>query len=59
MTIARLTDLIPDALTYSQIDVGIGAGVESMTHHYGAGVLPEQISEDVLRNKEAEDCQLP
>jgi len=27
-----------------QIDVGIGAGVESMTMGYGAGVMPEKVS---------------
>lgn len=27
-----------------QIDVGIGAGVESMSMGYGAGVMPEKVS---------------
>jgi len=26
-----------------QIDIGIGAGVESMTMGYGAGVMPEKV----------------
>lgn len=26
-----------------QIDVGIGAGVESMTQGYGAGAMPEKV----------------
>lgn len=27
-----------------QIDMGIGAGVESMSQNYGAGVMPEKVS---------------
>ncbi|GAA5951114.1 hypothetical protein JCM3765_002389 [Sporobolomyces pararoseus] len=42
-----------------QIDVGIGAGVESMTMGYGAGVMPEKFSESVLENQQAADCLLP
>ncbi|GAA5901648.1 uncharacterized protein JCM6883_000351 [Sporobolomyces salmoneus] len=42
-----------------QIDVGIGAGVESMTMGYGAGVMPEKFSETVLENEAAADCLLP
>jgi len=42
-----------------QIDIGIGAGVESMTMGYGAGVMPEKMSEKVLENEQAADCLLP
>ncbi|BGP53155.1 hypothetical protein JCM8202_003671 [Rhodotorula sphaerocarpa] len=42
-----------------QIDMGIGAGVESMTQNYGAGVMPEKMSEEVLANPQAADCLLP
>ena len=35
-----------------------GAGVESMTKGYGAAGLPE-IADEILHNKEAEDCLLP
>ncbi|GAA5830531.1 hypothetical protein JCM11251_002504 [Rhodosporidiobolus azoricus] len=42
-----------------QIDVGIGAGVESMTQGYGAGAMPEKFSEKVLETPEAADCLLP
>ena len=42
-----------------QIDIGIGAGVESMTAHYGAGALPQNMDEDVLSNQEAADCLIP
>ena len=30
-----------------------------MTAHYGAGVLPERMSDTVLSNPEAADCLLP
>ncbi|GAA5991576.1 hypothetical protein JCM10908_005771 [Rhodotorula pacifica] len=42
-----------------QIDIGIGAGVESMTQNYGAGVMPEKMSEVVLANQQAADCLIP
>ncbi|ORY88657.1 Thiolase, N-terminal domain-domain-containing protein [Leucosporidium creatinivorum] len=42
-----------------QIDCGIGAGVESMTMGYGAGVMPEKMSESVLECEAAADCLLP
>ncbi|KAF5324869.1 hypothetical protein D9611_004422 [Ephemerocybe angulata] len=41
-----------------QIEFGIGAGVESMSNGFGAGAV-SQVSEDVLENKDAEDCLLP
>ncbi|KAH6871069.1 acetyl-CoA acetyl transferase [Coprinopsis sp. MPI-PUGE-AT-0042] len=40
-----------------QIDIGIGAGVESMTHGYGAGA--SEFSDEILENKDAGDCLLP
>ncbi|KAH8108293.1 thiolase [Phellopilus nigrolimitatus] len=42
-----------------QIDIGIGAGVESMTHGYGAGAQPAAFSDKVLSCEEAEDCLIP
>lgn len=42
-----------------QIDIGVGAGVESMTQNYGAGVMPEKMSDAVMENEEATDCLLP
>ncbi|BGP05103.1 3-ketoacyl-CoA thiolase with broad chain length specificity [Rhodotorula toruloides] len=42
-----------------QIDVGIGAGVESMTQGYGAGAMPEKMSDDILECEQAADCLLP
>ncbi|KAI9450948.1 acetyl-CoA acetyl transferase [Russula earlei] len=42
-----------------QIEIGIGAGVESMTFGYGPATQPDDWSEAVLSNQEAEDCLLP
>ena len=41
-----------------QIDIGIGAGAESMTAGYGAGAMPEKMSDSVMENEEAADCLL-
>ncbi|KAF9529601.1 acetyl-CoA acetyl transferase [Crepidotus variabilis] len=49
---------IANEIRAGQIEIGIGAGVESMTHGYGAGALAE-FSEEVTSNKDADDCQLP
>lgn len=38
---------IASEIALGQIDIGIGAGVESMTMGYGAGVMPEKMSEKV------------
>ncbi|CCM06532.1 uncharacterized protein FIBRA_08805 [Fibroporia radiculosa] len=46
-------------ITTGQIDIGIGAGVESMTFGYNAGVNPDGFSEAVLSHPLAEDCLLP
>lgn len=40
------------------IEVGIGAGAESMTQHYGAGAMGS-ISEACEANEEAADCTVP
>lgn len=40
------------------IDIGIGAGMESMTKNYGPGAMGE-ISEAVHQHKEAADCLIP
>ena len=46
-------------ISSGQIDIGIGAGVESMTQNYGAGVMPERFSDAVMENEEAADCLAP
>lgn len=50
---------IASEIALGQIDIGIGAGVESMTQNYGAGVMPERFSDDVMENEEASDCLVP
>ncbi|KAL1409642.1 3-ketoacyl-CoA thiolase with broad chain length specificity [Vanrija albida] len=50
---------IANAIKAGTIDIGIGAGVESMTAHYGAGTLPSKISDDVLAVPGAADCLIP
>ncbi|ODN89700.1 acetyl-CoA acyltransferase [Cryptococcus wingfieldii CBS 7118] len=50
---------IANEIKSGEIDIGIGAGVEHMSAHYGAGVLPERISDDVLSNQQAADCLVP
>jgi len=51
-------NIIANEIRAGQIDIGIGAGVESMTFGYGAGALTE-FSEEVLTKQDAEDCMLP
>ncbi|KEP52162.1 acetyl-CoA C-acyltransferase [Rhizoctonia solani 123E] len=50
---------IANGISSGQIDIGIGAGVESMTQGYGAGVMPAAFSEAVMSNQEAADCLIP
>jgi acetyl-CoA acyltransferase 1 len=50
---------IANEISMGQIDIGIGAGVESMTQNYGAGVMPEKFSDAVMENEEAADCLMP
>ncbi|KAG0330542.1 3-ketoacyl-CoA thiolase with broad chain length specificity [Dissophora globulifera] len=42
------------------IDIGIGAGVESMTMGYGPQSMPEKVSKIIAKgNQQAMDCNLP
>lgn len=50
---------IANEIKAGEIDIGIGAGVEHMTAHYGAGVMPERMSDAVLSNPESSDCLVP
>ncbi|KAF8838420.1 thiolase [Paxillus ammoniavirescens] len=50
---------IANEIIAGQIDIGIGAGVESMTFGWGSASLPASWSEAVLTNKEAKDCLIP
>ncbi|KAH9889021.1 acetyl-CoA acetyl transferase [Cubamyces lactineus] len=55
----QAVNIIASQISAGQIDLGIGAGVESMTFGYGGGAMPDGFSEAVLQNQEAEDCLLP
>lgn len=50
---------IANSIKSGEIDIGLAAGVEHMTAHYGAGVLPERMSDAVLSNPESADCLIP
>jgi acetyl-CoA acyltransferase 1 len=50
---------IANEIRAGQIDIGIGAGVESMTFGFGPVSLPDGWSEAVLTTQEAEDCLIP
>lgn len=41
------------------IDIGIGAGVESMTMHYGPEAMPESMSSKADQCQQAADCLIP
>jgi acetyl-CoA acyltransferase 1 len=49
---------IANEIRVGQIDIGIGAGVESMSLHYGASP-PDGYSEEVLSTQSAADCLIP
>ncbi|KAI9225481.1 MAG: Thiolase, N-terminal domain-containing protein [Piptocephalis tieghemiana] len=50
---------IAAAIRAGYIDVGIGAGVESMTAHYGAGAMGEASEEIINTSPSVAACQLP
>lgn len=50
---------IASAIAVGQIDIGIGAGVESMTQGYGAEAMPPNMSDKVMENEAAQDCLMP
>ncbi|KAF8624195.1 hypothetical protein AX17_007184 [Amanita inopinata Kibby_2008] len=49
---------IANEIRAGQIDIGIGAGVESMTKGYGLSAVT-QIADEILQSQEAEDCLIP
>ncbi|KAI0793646.1 thiolase [Fomes fomentarius] len=55
----QAVNIIAGEILSGQIDVGIGAGVESMTFGFGGGAMPDGYSEAVLSNQESEDCLIP
>lgn len=50
---------IANEISTGQIDIGIGAGVESMTRGYGAASIQTDWSEEILKTQEAQDCLIP
>jgi acetyl-CoA acyltransferase 1 len=50
---------IANAISSGQIDIGIGAGVESMSLFYGQAMFPSRFSESVLSHPLAADCLVP
>jgi len=50
---------IAHAIMSGSIDIGIGAGAESMTRGYGPSSQPDSISPKILENKLASDCMIP
>lgn len=50
---------IAHAIMSGEIDIGVGAGVESMTLGYGPSAMPQSISEKISAFPPAQDCLLP
>ncbi|KAF9427998.1 hypothetical protein BGZ76_002105 [Entomortierella beljakovae] len=50
---------IANAIKAGEIDVGIGAGVESMTHDYGSKSMPKRVSPDVMAGPGVKDVFHP
>ena len=52
---------IADSIALGRIDVGIGAGMESMTKNYGSKAVPTQLWPELeqSRVKDARDCIMP
>ncbi|TRM58108.1 Thiolase, N-terminal domain-containing protein [Schizophyllum amplum] len=50
---------IANEILAGEIDIGVGAGVESMTFGFGPSAQPDGYSDEVLSNQESEDCLIP
>ncbi|KAG5725987.1 3-ketoacyl-CoA thiolase B, peroxisomal, partial [Termitomyces sp. T112] len=50
---------IASLIKIGQIDIGIGAGVESMTNGFGKQYSESEFSAEVLENQFARDCLIP
>ncbi|KAL5526234.1 hypothetical protein ACEPAG_7573 [Sanghuangporus baumii] len=57
--IDEFTPGIAMEIATGEIDIGIGAGVESMTLGYGLSAQPARFSDKILETQEAEDCLIP
>jgi acetyl-CoA acyltransferase 1 len=50
---------IANAIRAGQIDIGIGAGVESMSHYdFATAFNPPHLSKEAKENKNSKDCQM-
>ncbi|KAJ4475633.1 acetyl-CoA acetyl transferase [Lentinula aciculospora] len=50
---------IANSIKSGQIEIGIGAGVESMTFSFGPAAIPDGFSKLVCKTQEATDCLIP
>lgn len=50
---------IANQIRSGEIDIGIGAGSESMSKFYGQGMFPSAFSEKVLEDEAAQNCLVP
>jgi acetyl-CoA acyltransferase 1 len=52
---------IAHMITVGAIDVGVGAGMESMTRNYGSRAIPTQLWEELKKSpvQDAQDCIMP
>lgn len=50
---------IASAIQNGTIDIGIGAGCESMSLGYGPTAMPPSYNDDILTNQLAADCLIP
>lgn len=50
---------VANAIKAGDYDIGIAAGCESMTEHYGAGTMPAALSDDIMSYPEAAECLMP
>ncbi|BEJ11950.1 hypothetical protein CspHIS471_0204100 [Cutaneotrichosporon sp. HIS471] len=50
---------VANAIKAGDYDIGLAAGVESMTEHYGAGTMPAALSDSIMSYPEAADCLMP
>lgn len=52
---------IAHMISVGAIDVGVGAGMESMTRHYGSRAIPTMLWEDLKTSpvQDAQDCIMP
>lgn len=52
---------VADSIAVGRIDVGIGAGMESMTRNYGSKAVPTQLWPELKESgvKDARDCIMP